>query len=51
MLDKLLIPFDIVEITTKVPTENFEALSRVCKNTCFVISQVQVTVVLAMMFP
>ena len=42
MLDKLLITFDIDRITTKVMTENFNALSRVCKNTCFGISQAQV---------
>ena len=35
MLDKLLILFDIVAITTKVTIENFNALSHVCKNTCF----------------
>ena len=35
MLDKLLILFDIVGITTKVTTENSNALSHVCKNTCF----------------
>ena len=42
MLDKLLITFDIDRITTKVMTENFNALSHVCKNTCFGISQAQV---------
>ena len=42
MLDKLLIPFDIVGITTKVTTENLNTLSHVCMNICFGISQVQV---------
>ena len=42
MLDKLLIPFDIVGITTKVTTENLNALRHVCMNICFGISQVQV---------
>ena len=51
MLDKLLIPFDIVGITTKVKTENFNALNEVCKNTCFGISQAQVATVFSMMFP
>ena len=32
MLDKPLIPFDIVGITTKVTTENFNALNRECNN-------------------
>ena len=39
MLDKLLIPFDIAGITTKVTTENFNALSHVFQNTYFGISQ------------
>ena len=32
MLDKLLIPFDIVEKTTKVTPENFDALSHWTQN-------------------
>ena len=51
MLHKLLIPFDIVEITTKVTTERFNALSYICKNTCFSIPQAQATMVFSMMFP
>ena len=43
MLDKLLIPFNIVGITTQVTPEKFNGLSHVCKNTCFSISQAQVT--------
>ena len=39
MLDKLLIPFDIAGITTKVTTENFNALGHVFQNTYFGISQ------------
>ena len=35
MLDKPLIPFDIIGITTKVTTENFNALSHICKSTRF----------------
>ena len=44
-------PFDIVEITTKVTTERFKALSYICKNTCFSIPQAQATMVFSMMFP
>ena len=47
MLDKLLIPFDIVGITTKVTIENFNTLSHVCKIICFGIYQAQVTMVLS----
>ena len=45
MLDKLLILCNIIGITIKVTAENFNALSHACKNTCFGISQVQVTMV------
>ena len=46
VLDKLLIPFNIVGITAKVTIENFNALSHVCKIICFGIYQAQVTMVL-----
>ena len=49
MLDKLLIPFNIVGISTKVKIENFKALSHVCKKTCFGISEAQVTMVFSVM--
>ena len=46
VLDKLLIPFNILGITAKVTIENFNALSHVCKIICFGIYQAQVTMVL-----
>ena len=48
---QLLIPFDIVGITTKVTAENFNALKHLRKNTCLEIPQAQVTMVFSMMFP